>query len=1069
MVRNSGSGGSRTAGGDAASIVGSGTISAEDVTRRPVGDLWMDDLDDPGPKPADLYGKFTWKIENFFEISKRELRSNVFEVGGYKWYILVYPQGCDVCNHLSLFLCVADYDKLLPGWSHFAQFTIAVVNKDPKKSKYSDTLHRFCKKEHDWGWKKFMEISKVLEGFAVADTLVIKAQVQVIRESSVSPFRCLDGQYRRELVRVYLTNVEGICRRFYEERREKLERLRNAEGAGLRSFWESLPEKQRRHLTTNKRDGILKAVAKRFFNEKEVTSTLVMDALCCGHRALRLGFAGAGKDITDPLGIGSELAVSVDDNGNFGIVGDALSVLDRYATDQIVPPDTEFMGGKNTKANDVTSGEKGEGPGGSDSVGGSGAENNCAEHSSSNDGCEGGGGKDGDHDNTTPSMASKDGEGYIENKAHSVSDVLGLPVVNTAHANETANISIEESNSGDGADGKPKGKVPDGKNKDGVDRDERRLAELGRRVVEMFYLGHVYLDRIETAYREAVALKRQEALIAEEEEEERVSAAAAEKRNKKKEKKARQKAEAQAKADEERAVREEAEAAEARRRAAEAARKRELAERKEAEKKARLEAERKARFEAEAEKLAARAAEKKAADEKASALAARLVLERELAEARQRELDERARSLAEDGKRERERSMDPGTDLISDPGAIFDENRTFDRKSNSPRRESIQNEVIPTKESVSPNRGGTPFVPTTVPQGLENTGSNDSDGLAVKLAYELTVNENKALKDRVRQLEDHLREKSANLAAVERRLAKIQKEHQALQQSLSQGFGHLGTQNRQEGKEPILATPGSSTSTQLQGNVAFERGVANAIVGVSASRGPLSAVAQNSSVPVVNPAVMSSAAAMGHGGVSYRTITGVAGPVLFHGGHIGPPSIASSIGGTRGGPSGVSDLERLSSGVSGQSFGGSGTIPFANASGTSGDIPPKGVAGNASSDSDSRMSHGMHPVSHMSDDFAHLGLINDLLDGPDLLGNDLMGALDNESVFGGGLMGARGLSGNSMFWSMGPHNTAHTAVNTQRSDLAPGISASSAPFSLGVGLYERQGISANIGSHAQDK
>jgi hypothetical protein len=42
-----------------------------------------------------------------------------------------------VCNHLSLFLCVADYDKLLPGWSHFAQFTIAVVNKDPKKSKYS--------------------------------------------------------------------------------------------------------------------------------------------------------------------------------------------------------------------------------------------------------------------------------------------------------------------------------------------------------------------------------------------------------------------------------------------------------------------------------------------------------------------------------------------------------------------------------------------------------------------------------------------------------------------------------------------------------------------------------------------------------------------------------------------------------------------------------------------------------------------------------------------------------------------------------------------------------------------
>jgi hypothetical protein len=80
-------------------------------------------------------------------------------------YTLIYPQGCDVCNHLSLFLCVANHDKLLPGWlnvlciifdtlhdsftmiikwfafisgwSHFAQFTIAVINRDPKKSKYS--------------------------------------------------------------------------------------------------------------------------------------------------------------------------------------------------------------------------------------------------------------------------------------------------------------------------------------------------------------------------------------------------------------------------------------------------------------------------------------------------------------------------------------------------------------------------------------------------------------------------------------------------------------------------------------------------------------------------------------------------------------------------------------------------------------------------------------------------------------------------------------------------------------------------------------------------------------------
>ena len=42
-------------------------------------------------------------------------------------YLLVYPHGCDVANHLSLFLCVADYDKLLPGWGHFAQVGAAPV------------------------------------------------------------------------------------------------------------------------------------------------------------------------------------------------------------------------------------------------------------------------------------------------------------------------------------------------------------------------------------------------------------------------------------------------------------------------------------------------------------------------------------------------------------------------------------------------------------------------------------------------------------------------------------------------------------------------------------------------------------------------------------------------------------------------------------------------------------------------------------------------------------------------------------------------------------------------------
>ncbi|XP_045803754.1 TNF receptor-associated factor homolog 1b-like isoform X1 [Trifolium pratense] len=374
---------------------------------------WDTDEDDDGPKPSELYGRYTWKIEKFSQITKRELRSNAFEVGNYKWYILIYPQGCDVCNHLSLFLCVANHDKLLPGWSHFAQFTIAVVNKDPKKSKYSDTLHRFWKKEHDWGWKKFMELSKVYDGFVdTSDNLIIKAQVQVIREKADRPFRCLDCQYRRELVRVYLTNVEQICRRFVEERRSKLGKLieDKARWSSFCTFWREIDQTSRRRMSREKTDVILKVVVKHFFIEKEVTSTLVMDSLYSGLKALE-GQTKSKKARVKLLDAEEMPAPIVRaEKDMFVLVDDVLLLLERAAIEPLPPKD-----------------EKG------------------------------------------PQNRTKDG------------------------------------NSGEDF------------NKDSIERDERRLTELGRRTLEIFVLAHIFSNKIEVSYQEAVALKRQEELIREEE------------------------------------------------------------------------------------------------------------------------------------------------------------------------------------------------------------------------------------------------------------------------------------------------------------------------------------------------------------------------------------------------------------------------------------------------------------------------------------------------------------------------------------------------------------------------
>lgn len=40
-----------------------------------------------GPQTSSLYGKFTWKLDRFGDSGKRELRSNVFEVGSFKWWV----------------------------------------------------------------------------------------------------------------------------------------------------------------------------------------------------------------------------------------------------------------------------------------------------------------------------------------------------------------------------------------------------------------------------------------------------------------------------------------------------------------------------------------------------------------------------------------------------------------------------------------------------------------------------------------------------------------------------------------------------------------------------------------------------------------------------------------------------------------------------------------------------------------------------------------------------------------------------------------------------------------------
>ncbi|XP_057782079.1 ubiquitin C-terminal hydrolase 12-like isoform X2 [Salvia miltiorrhiza] len=128
--------------------------------------------------------KFTWKIENFSRITTKKLYSGIFDLGDYKWRILIFPKGNNA-DYLSMYLDVADSAGLPYGWTRYAHFSLAIVNQ--VHSKYSvrkETQHQFNARENDWGFTSFMPLGELYDpsrGYLVNDTCLVEAEVAVYK------------------------------------------------------------------------------------------------------------------------------------------------------------------------------------------------------------------------------------------------------------------------------------------------------------------------------------------------------------------------------------------------------------------------------------------------------------------------------------------------------------------------------------------------------------------------------------------------------------------------------------------------------------------------------------------------------------------------------------------------------------------------------------------------------------------------------------------------------------------------------------------------------------------------
>ncbi|KAL7206343.1 hypothetical protein ACSBR2_019118 [Camellia fascicularis] len=122
------------------------------------------------------------KIENY--------ESGVFEAGGYKWKLSLYPKGNmkrDVNGHISLYLAIADTKTLPLGWEVKVNFKLFVFDHIRDKylaiEDFGGEIKRFHRMKTDWGFDKLLSLDSFTDasnGYLLDDCCVFGAEVFVI-------------------------------------------------------------------------------------------------------------------------------------------------------------------------------------------------------------------------------------------------------------------------------------------------------------------------------------------------------------------------------------------------------------------------------------------------------------------------------------------------------------------------------------------------------------------------------------------------------------------------------------------------------------------------------------------------------------------------------------------------------------------------------------------------------------------------------------------------------------------------------------------------------------------------
>ncbi|XP_030468969.1 uncharacterized protein LOC115687510 [Syzygium oleosum] len=141
--------------------------------------------------------QYVVKIQSYSSLSMNSVdkyESGVFPAGGYKWKLVLYPNGNkskNVKEHVSLYLSMAETSSLPSGWEVHALVKFFLLDQD--KDSYltiQDAVRkewRFHGMKLECGFDQFIPLkmfNNAQNGYLMDDTCVFGAEVFVTREKS---------------------------------------------------------------------------------------------------------------------------------------------------------------------------------------------------------------------------------------------------------------------------------------------------------------------------------------------------------------------------------------------------------------------------------------------------------------------------------------------------------------------------------------------------------------------------------------------------------------------------------------------------------------------------------------------------------------------------------------------------------------------------------------------------------------------------------------------------------------------------------------------------------------------